>query len=111
MVCGLGGDFRVGEFLIVENGLLHDNGVPRLGVQSTITNQQSLTGPSTNGRSSAFGALCLGSNPSGPAKFSGQLPVPRRQKNRWYGSLQARLELKARSPKNHGNFSHADRQG
>jgi hypothetical protein len=26
-------------------------------------------GPSTNGRSSAFGALCLGSNPSGPAKF------------------------------------------
>ena len=26
------------------------------------------TGPSTNGRSSAFGALCLGSNPSGPAK-------------------------------------------
>jgi hypothetical protein len=27
-----------------------------------------LFGPSTNGRSSAFGALCLGSNPSGPAK-------------------------------------------
>jgi hypothetical protein len=27
-----------------------------------------LTGPSTNGRSSAFGALCLGSNPSGPAR-------------------------------------------
>jgi hypothetical protein len=26
-------------------------------------------GPSTNGRSSAFGALCLGSNPSGPASF------------------------------------------
>src|SRR5713101_8824924 len=26
------------------------------------------TGPSTNGRSSAFGALCLGSNPSGPAR-------------------------------------------
>ncbi len=25
-------------------------------------------GPSTNGRSSAFDALCLGSNPSGPAK-------------------------------------------
>src|SRR5947208_15380195 len=26
------------------------------------------TGPSSNGRSSAFGALCLGSNPSGPAR-------------------------------------------
>ena len=34
-----------------------------------------VTGPSTNGRSSAFGALCLGSNPSGPAKISSQLPV------------------------------------
>src|SRR6185312_13395471 len=28
-------------------------------------------GPSTNGRSSAFGALCLGSNPSGPASLIG----------------------------------------
>src|SRR5579864_8962918 len=35
--------------------------------QSTINKWN--TGPSTNGRSSAFGALCLGSNPSGPAKF------------------------------------------
>src|SRR5579864_6746809 len=34
--------------------------------QSTINKWN--TGPSTNGRSSAFGALCLGSNPSGPAK-------------------------------------------
>jgi hypothetical protein len=34
--------------------------------QSKINN--GFTGPSTNGRSSAFGALCLGSNPSGPAR-------------------------------------------
>src|SRR5579864_8607374 len=33
-----------------------------------LGDQQLLTGPSTNGRSSAFGALCLGSNPSGPAR-------------------------------------------
>src|SRR5438445_5401363 len=36
----------------------------------SFNHQQWLTGPSTNGRSSAFGALCLGSNPSGPAKKS-----------------------------------------
>src|SRR5437660_7496926 len=34
----------------------------------SFNHQQWLTGPSTNGRSSAFGALCLGSNPSGPAR-------------------------------------------
>src|SRR5438477_5569233 len=35
-------------------------------LQSEIA-KSCVTGPSTNGRSSAFGALCLGSNPSGPA--------------------------------------------
>src|SRR5436305_12131873 len=36
--------------------------------RGSFNHQQWLTGPSTNGRSSAFGALCLGSNPSGPAR-------------------------------------------
>src|SRR5438132_13620130 len=36
-------------------------------LQSEIA-KSCVTGPSTNGRSSAFGALCLGSNPSGPAR-------------------------------------------
>src|SRR5689334_14341912 len=36
-----------------------------------------ITGPSTNGRSSAFGALCLGSNPSGPARSGASLVVRR----------------------------------
>ena len=31
MVCGLGRDFWVGEFLIVEIRLLHDNGIPPVG--------------------------------------------------------------------------------
>src|SRR5271154_6687292 len=39
--------------------------MPEVRAQSKTKNP---TGPSTNGRSSAFGALCLGSNPSGPAK-------------------------------------------
>jgi hypothetical protein len=68
--CGFWKGFCRREFLIVEIRLLDENRVPRLGVQPTIKviNQQWLIGPSTNGRSSAFGALCLGSNPSGPAK-------------------------------------------
>src|ERR1022692_4667355 len=67
------------EFLIVDFWLLIDNWDAPLGVQSAIESRQStigFTGPSTNGRSSAFGALCLGSNPSGPARqTSSQLPV------------------------------------
>jgi hypothetical protein len=59
----------VGEFLIVEFGLLNDNVAARAGHSAyTFNHQQWVTGPSTNGRSSAFGALCLGSNPSGPAR-------------------------------------------
>src|SRR5215472_12355642 len=49
---------------------MHENRVPLAG-QSIIHNL--VTGPSTNGRSSAFGALCLGSNPSGPAKIRGRI--------------------------------------
>ena len=73
-----------------------------------------LTGPSTNGRSSAFGALCLGSNPSGPAssvrsstrsdfvagsEACGQQRSPRLTRNR-----KPLLGLRE-SP--HGNFSDA----
>src|SRR6202142_1557626 len=42
-------------------------GIPDFGFNHR-DHQSVFTGPSTNGRSSAFGALCLGSNPSGPAK-------------------------------------------
>ena len=37
-------------------------------------------GPSTNGRSSAFGALCLGSNPSGPARLIAEIARDRRHR-------------------------------
>src|SRR5580704_15455978 len=66
------------EFLIVDFRLLIDNWDAPLGVQSTIATRQSttgFTGPSTNGRSSAFGALCLGSNPSGPARIKSSVAV------------------------------------
>ena len=43
------------------------------GLQSSRLIARSFTGRSTNGRSSAFGALCLGSNPSRPARI--QVPV------------------------------------
>ena len=40
-VCDVARAFWLGEFLIVEIGLLHDNRVPRFGGQSTINIHQS----------------------------------------------------------------------
>ena len=99
------------EFLIVEIGLLHENRVPRRGINQHPTINDRATGPSTNGRSSAFGALCLGSNPSGPAKdqwadASTQLPA---YPLGWGTCKTVRTE--GQEPReNHGYFSHADRQ-
>jgi hypothetical protein len=59
------------SFLIVDFWLLIDNGDARFSGSIKTKNP---TGPSTNGRSSAFGALCLGSNPSGPARKQFSVP-------------------------------------
>src|SRR6266851_7681217 len=56
--------------------------------QSPIQNQQWLTGPSTNGRSSAFGALCLGSNPSGPARKQFSVLSSQFSLKNWSGALR-----------------------
>ncbi len=59
---------KISRFRFLDSRLVICGSNPGFTLQTETRKSALNTGPSTNGRSSAFGALCLGSNPSGPAR-------------------------------------------